>query len=229
MNLIKGSLPATLKQLVFLEDRDDTLMNALMPSTAANEKHVRKPNYNNGVALANKSLGFENVAATFFVEARDFFQAYKPEWTWKNLQSLTLTSYLLDSKRGADEINGLLQVAGVAALAMPVLQTLEIWNGGVGYAAVFAYHAERGEAVISWTSTWDLVFSPYVLDIWRKVGYKNHRCEKLDTEQHLIENIDDIQGYVDVIELLKTKKHVINRQSLDELRYELENNCICFP
>jgi hypothetical protein len=229
VNLIKGSIPATLKRLVFLEDRDDTLTNALTPSGAVNEKHVRKPNYNNGVALATKSLAFEHLAATFFVEASDFFQAYKTEWTWGNLRSLTLTSYLLDSKREADEINGMLQAAGVAALAMPMLQTLEIWNGGVGHAAIFAYHAERGEAVISWTSTWDLVFSPYVIDIWRKVGYKNHRCEKLGIEQRFIDKIDEIRGYVDVIDLLRTKKHVINRQSLDELRYELENNCICFP
>ncbi|KAM0459883.1 hypothetical protein ACHAO4_002007 [Trichoderma viride] len=230
LETIQDMVDAGMPTLVFLEDRNENLVTtALMPSSAANEKHVRKPNYNNGVALANKSLGFENIAATFFVEARDFFQAYKAEWTWRNLRSLTLTSYLLDSKREVDEINGMLQAAGVAALAMPMLQTLEIWNGGIGYAAIFAYHAERGEAVISWTSTWDLVFSPHVLDTWRKVGYKNHRCEKLSTKHRLIENIDDVQGYVDVIDLLRTKKHVINRQSLDELRYELENNCICFP
>ncbi|KAL7927153.1 hypothetical protein ACQKWADRAFT_279674 [Trichoderma austrokoningii] len=230
VNLIKGSLPATLKQLVFLEDRDDTMITAaIAPTIAVTEKHVRKPNYNSGVALANKSLGFENLAATFFVEARDFFQAYKPGWTWRNLRTLTLTSYLLDSKREADEINEMLQAAGEAALAMPMLQTLEIWNGTVGYAAIFAYHVERGEAVISWTGTWDLVFTPYIIDVWRRVGYKNHRCEKLGVEKRLIENVNDVRGYVDVVKMLRTKKHVISRQSMDELRYEFENACICFP
>lgn len=218
-----------MKQVIFFEDRDDALTNVHTPSSPASEKHARKPNPYIGVALANKSLGFEHFSATFLVEASDFFQAYKPEWIWRNLRSLTLTSYLLDSKRKVDEINGMLQAAGVAALAMPMLQTLEIWNGGVGHAAVFGYHTERGEAVMSWTGTWDMVFNPYVLDIWRKVGYKNHRCEKLAVEQRLIENSDDIRRYVDVIELLRTKKHVISRQSLDELRYELENECICFP
>ncbi|GFP59993.1 peroxisomal long-chain fatty acid import protein 2 [Trichoderma asperellum] len=192
-------------------------------SNTVDEKHARKPNPYIGMALANKSLGFDNLAATFLVEASDFFQAYKPEWIWRDLRSLTLTSYLLDPKRKVDEINGMLQAAGVAALAMPMLQTLEIWNGGVGHAAVFAYHAERGEAAISWTSTWDLVFNPYIVDVWRKVGYKNHRCEKLGIEQRLIEDTDAIRRYVDVIELLRTKKHVISRQSLDELRLSIES------
>ncbi|KAM0255675.1 hypothetical protein ACHAQJ_005519 [Trichoderma viride] len=229
VNLVKGSLPAGLKQVLFLEDRDDTLTMVLPPSGAMEERHARQPNPYFGIALANKSLGFENLSATFLVEASDFFRAYKPEWIWRDLRSLTLTSQYLDSKRDFGEINGMLQAAGEAALAMPMLQTLEIWNGGVGHAAIFEYHGERGEAAISWTSTWDLFINPHVIDAWQRVGYKNHHCETLSVERRPIPNAQDIRRYVDVIELLRTRRHVISRQSLDELRYEVENNCMCFP
>jgi hypothetical protein len=228
VNLVKGSLPAGLKQVVFLEDRDD-ILTISTPPVAAEEKHTRKPNPYFGVALANKSLGFENLSATFLIEASDFFRAYKPEWIWRELRSLTLTSQYLDSRRNTDEINEMLQAAGGAALAMPMLQTLEIWNGGVGHAAIFEYHGERGEAAISWTSTWDLVFNPHVIDAWQKVGYKNHRCETLGIKRRPIANTQDVRRYIDVIELLRTRKHVICRQSLNELRYEVENKCMCFP
>ncbi|KAL7796866.1 ABC transporter transmembrane region 2 domain-containing protein [Trichoderma ceciliae] len=210
VNLVKGSLPAGLKQVIFLEDYEDAA--AVFPelSGSAEETSTRNPNPYVSVALANRSLSFENLSASFLVEASDFFRAYKPEWIWRDLRSLTLTSQYLDSKRDSHEINDMLQAAGDAALAMPMLKTLEIWNGGVGHAAIFEYHGERGEAAIAWTSTWDLTFNPHVIDVWRRVGFKNHRCQTLSVEQRPIANAHDIRRYGDVIELLRTRKHVIN-------------------
>ncbi|KAH6608972.1 peroxisomal abc transporter [Trichoderma cornu-damae] len=230
VNLVKGSLPVGLKHVVFLEDHEYGEATIPEPSGSAEEAPTRKPNPYFGAALASRSLGFENLSASFLVEARDFFRAYKPEWIWRDLRSLTLTSQYLDSQRSSHEINGMLQAAGEAALAMPMLQTLEIWNGGAGQAAIFRYHGGRGEAaVIAWTGTWDLVFSPHVVAAWQRVGLKHHRCQTLAVERRPIANAHDIRGFGDVMELLRTKEHVASWQSMNELRYEVENRCMCYP
>lgn len=46
--------------------------------------------------LAKTSLHLERLSASFLADAKDFFHAYQPDWIWKNLVSLALTSRLLD-------------------------------------------------------------------------------------------------------------------------------------
>ncbi|EHK19190.1 uncharacterized protein TRIVIDRAFT_49485 [Trichoderma virens Gv29-8] len=230
VNLIKGSLPKGLKHVTLLEDHPYGQAGLSVPSDSAQNASARTSNPFVGAALAKRSVNFESLSASFLVEANDFFRAYKREWTWAALRSLTLTSRYLDSKRSSDEINGMLKAAGDAALAMPVLRTMEIWNGGPGYAAVFEYHAEHGEAYIAWHSTWDLVIDAHVIKAWEFVGYKNHGCRIGVHDEHtLIGTGDEFRHYQDVIQRLRTRKNVISRQSLDELRLEVQDGCMCCP
>ncbi|KAJ4862396.1 hypothetical protein T069G_03350 [Trichoderma breve] len=230
VNLIKGSLPKGLKHVTLLEDRQNGQAGLLTAIDPAQSASARTANPFVGAALAKRSVDFESLSASFLVEANDFFRAYKREWTWKALRSLTLTSMYLDSKRGSEEINGMLKAAGDAALAMPMLQDLEIWNGGPGHAAIFEYHGHRGEAYIAWHSTWNLTIDSHAVKAWESVAYKNHGC-RLDVhdEHTLIGAGDEFRHYQDVIRRLRTRRNVISRESLGELRLELEDGCLCCP
>ncbi|KAL7906163.1 hypothetical protein GGI35DRAFT_458923 [Trichoderma velutinum] len=230
VNLIKGSLPKGLKHVTILEDHQNEQPGLLVALDPAQGATARTANPFVAAALAKRSVGFESLSASFLVEANDFFRAYKREWTWTALRSLTLTSMYLDSKRGSEEINGMLKAAGDAALAMPMLRNLEIWNGGPGHAAIFEYHAQHGEAYIAWHSTWDLTIDSYAIKAWESVAYKNHGCRLgVHGENTLIGAGDEFRHYQDVIRRLRTRKNVISHQSLDELRLELQDGCICLP
>ncbi|KAL7939164.1 hypothetical protein V8C35DRAFT_1856 [Trichoderma chlorosporum] len=232
VNLIKGSLPKGLKHVTLLEDQQNGQAGFSVPSDSAQTAPTRTPNPFVGAALAKRSLEFESLSASFLVEANDFFRAYRREWTWAALRSLTLTSQYLDSKRSPDEINGMLTAAGDAALAMPRLRTMEIWNGGPGHAAVFEYHAEHNEAYIAWYSTWDLIIDSHTtIKAWEFVGYKNHGCRIGVHDRHipLIGTGSNFRHYQDIIQQLRTKRNVISRESLDELRLEIRDGCLCCP
>jgi hypothetical protein len=50
--------------------------------------------------------------------------------------------------------------AGAAALYMPRLHTMVLWNCGKGEACVFMYHKEEGKPLIIWRGTWDIKLEP---------------------------------------------------------------------
>ncbi|PTB65948.1 hypothetical protein BBK36DRAFT_1141869 [Trichoderma citrinoviride] len=225
VRLVKGSLPKGLKHFTFFEDHDEKRTK----SSLAQGVPARVPNPHVSAALAQKSLGLETFSASFLVDARDFFRAYRREWTWANLRSLTLTSQYLEITRGSYEINGMLKGAAEAALAMPVLETLEIWNGGPGHAAVFRYSGGKGGATLEWIGTWDLFIDSGVVEAWETVALKSHGWQMLGLEKHLIQNPHDIRRHGDAIKLLKTKERVIRPQSLEELQFEAKEGGLCFP
>ncbi|KAK3329760.1 hypothetical protein B0H66DRAFT_597324 [Apodospora peruviana] len=57
----------------------------------------------------------------------------------------------------------LLEAAGKAALRMPMLQKLEIWNAKAGEGAIFRY--ERS-GIITWFTSWPLNLDPGVIQVW---------------------------------------------------------------
>jgi hypothetical protein len=54
-----------------------------------------------------------------------------------------LTSKLLTPDENSIEIGAMLQAAAATAIKMPQLETMEIWNGRKGLAALFTYQAFR--------------------------------------------------------------------------------------
>jgi hypothetical protein len=61
-----------------------------------------------------------------------------------------LTSKVLTPDENSIDIGAMLQAAAAAAIKMPQLETMEIWNGRKGLAALFKYQAFRDiqEAII---------------------------------------------------------------------------------
>lgn len=111
------------------------------------------------VALA--SLKLEHLAASFIVYANHFFEI-EPSCEWPNLTSLALTPKLLTPDESPIEIGAMLQAAATAAMKMPQLETMEIWNGRRGLAALFKYQASRTtqQATITWRGTWNFIMEP---------------------------------------------------------------------
>ncbi|KAH0489271.1 hypothetical protein TgHK011_009710 [Trichoderma gracile] len=225
VRFLKGSLPRGLKHLTFFEDHDVERTNLSL----AQGVPARAPNLYVSAALAQRSLMLETLSASFLVDASHFFQSYRLEWIWPNLRSLTLTSQQLESTRDSYETCNMFIAMAEVALAMRQLETLEIWNGGPGHAAVFRYSGNKGGATLEWIGTWDLFIDSRVVDAWRLVALHSHGWPMLGLTKHLIERPQDIRSHGDAIQLLKTKERVISPQSLEELQFEAKDGSLCFP
>jgi hypothetical protein len=80
------------------------------------------------------------------VDACYFFNSLsEPLQKWPNLKFLALTSLLLSPDESHASITDMLQEAAAAAIRMPQLETLEIWNGREKLAAFFRYEFRPDE------------------------------------------------------------------------------------
>jgi hypothetical protein len=103
---------------------------------------IRNPDPAVGRRLALASLGLEHLAASFIADASHFFEI-DARWEWPNLSSLVLTSKRLTPDEDPTEIGTMLHAAAAAAMKMPQLETMEIWNGRKGLAVLFKYQTSR--------------------------------------------------------------------------------------
>lgn len=97
---------------------------------------------------------------------------YKP--TWPNLESIALTSSLLDVAADSKSINKLLQAAAGAALEMPKLQTMEMFSERIMSVFVFQYcRSLNGMPTITISSSWPHPLESEVVSAWDRVGHKH--------------------------------------------------------
>lgn len=171
--------------------------------------------------LGKTSLQLDTLSASFMVDASYFFEeARKASWRWPNLTSLALTSTLLAPDTSTDDIDGLLLGAAAAALKMPKLETMEIWNGREGLAMLFRYQTVRDaqSAVITIRGTFGLSLRPAVARAWDRVALQ-HRHGRV---QVVSGSIDDriIKSHGDAICHLKLATQVIRPVSLLQILKE---------
>jgi hypothetical protein len=169
--------------------------------------------------LALTSLKLEHVAASFIIDATHFFEI-KPSWKWPNLRSLVLTSELLTPDETSTDIEAMLQTAASAAMKMPQLETMEIWNGRKGLAALFRYQAPRKSqpAVILWRGTWHLAMEAPVVQAWKAVMHQ-HGGRGLDLVQEWLDKAT-IQSHGDALQQLLLSGQVIRPVSLQQIQME---------
>ncbi|EXJ90387.1 hypothetical protein A1O1_03488 [Capronia coronata CBS 617.96] len=169
------------------------------------------------VALA--SLKLEHLAASFIVDASHFFEI-EPSWQWPNLTSIALTSTLLTPDKDPVEIGVMLQAAAAAARKMPQLETMEIWNGRQGLAALFKYQVfhDIQEATITWRGTWELTMESSIIRAWEAVisRYDGYRLNLVQ------ERLDEaaIKSHGDAILCLMLSSQVIRSISLQQIQME---------
>ncbi|PVH74316.1 hypothetical protein DL98DRAFT_604817 [Cadophora sp. DSE1049] len=217
-----------LRRLVLFENFDQTYPASYMHLGC---ELMRTPSSHVSRAVANASLTLEHLSASFIVEARLFFDARELSWTWPNLTWLAMTSQLLVPQERSTELDDMLRAAAAAAMKMPKLETMEIWNGEKGLAMLFRYQRAEGEqpAAITWGGTWDLTLRPLVIQAWDAVAMR-HRGQGLIIVKELLDAGVCVKSHGDAIRLLKLSRPVIRPVSLRQIQMEhmiregLQNN-----
>ncbi|KAF5567362.1 PRANC domain-containing protein [Fusarium napiforme] len=174
-----GSLPqiGSLCKLTIFENFDESyteiyrIPGISLPATRVSSQDV-------SLKLARTSQHLEMLSASFMVDAREFFLAPQihDSWTWDKLTSLTLTSNVLTGDADPLHVNKLLQNAAAAALRMPRLKIMELWNGRKGVAMLFRYQRAREDgqpAIITIRGTSELALGTAVVEAWDTVAHRH--------------------------------------------------------
>jgi hypothetical protein len=214
---IQDALPSHVRTVSIFEDFNDQLVLALrsdtpylgiMTNPIADPMLVR--------AFASKSRGFEHLSISYMIDARQFFDSCQLSYTWHHLQSLILTSSILSQTTPKKEITTLLCSAGLAALNMPQLESLVLWNGKDREACAVIYHRKEASrhATLTWRGTWDLEFSHDVVESWQKVASDSY----IRIENERVQGV--INSHGDAIYHLRLPGGVIDPVSLHQIRQE---------
>ncbi|KID91412.1 hypothetical protein MGU_01382 [Metarhizium guizhouense ARSEF 977] len=188
----------------------------------------RIPNPDLGHAVCSASLQLEELSASFIVEASHFFDCagQHTSWVWANLTSVALTTRLLVPGANLTSIEDMLRDAAAAAMRMPKLENMEIWNGGKGSAMLFRYQHRRphSQAVINWKGTWTRAMvshlRPRVTNAWEAVARQQNSLA-LTMEEELHESdAADIKSHGDAIYYLDLSSPVVRPISLRQIRME---------
>ncbi len=172
-------------------------------------------------ALVEASLGLEHLAASFVSDASHFFDACRKWNIWPRLESLALTSNVLNPQQHPVCINNLLERSALVAMKMPRLKSMELWNGRAGFAGVFQYQRFGSDwtAKITWRSTWDLSLEPHVLKAWQAVA-----SERVDFKLQVVTEILDadvvITSLGDALRYLMLLNTVVHPVSLWQMQKE---------
>lgn len=177
---------------------------------------VRVPSLALSRKAAEASLKLEHFSLSFTVDAGSFFSSCEPSWEWPELKSLTLTSRVLAPKARQTDIDNLLISAAKAATEMPKLETMELWDGRAGRAALFQYQSKY--AAVTWKCTWDSSLQPHVIQAWQRVAQK-YGSRGLVLREELLDTAD-IESHGDAIHYLELSGQVIRPISLQQIRTE---------
>ncbi|KAL2397983.1 hypothetical protein ABEF94_001600 [Exophiala dermatitidis] len=164
------------------------------------------------------------LSASFMVDARHFFAVRQDSWTWDKLTSLALTSRALIEDADTPDINNMLQAAAMAALKMPRLDTMELWNGRRGVAMLFRYERARDgqSATITVRGTWELALGIATTQAWNVVAHRHcHGKVVVQTETSLIDP-DVIRCHGDAIQQLGLLTEVARPVSVRQILTEHE-------
>ncbi|ETS05678.1 hypothetical protein M419DRAFT_5995 [Trichoderma reesei RUT C-30] len=215
-----------LKKLVIFENFNQqyaATMQRFMHGVDTNESYpIRDPSPVISRILAATSFELEHLAASFMVDARHFLDI-EPFWEWPNLTSLALTSRLLSPGADSGEIVAMLENAAAAAMNMPQLETMEIWNGRKGLAALFQYQVcrNRRQARITWRGTWAFTIEPSLVKAWEALVHQSHPGwdhELAVVQERLDEDV--IKSHGDAIRHLMLSSQVIRPVSLQQIQME---------
>ncbi|CAD6586272.1 MAG: hypothetical protein ASARMPRED_002491 [Alectoria sarmentosa] len=182
---------------------------------------VQAAEIDTGYALVEASLRLEHLAASFVSDASHFFDACQKWNIWPRLESLALTSNVLESQQRSGYINDSLATVALVAMKMPRLKSMELWNGRAGFAGVFQYQIFESDrtAKITWRGTWDLPLAPHVLKAWQAVASERVGC-KLQVGTEILDANVVITSHGDAIRYLRLLNTVVHPVSLWQMQKE---------
>ncbi|KAF5588407.1 PRANC domain-containing protein [Fusarium pseudocircinatum] len=215
-NLIESFSSTQLCKLTIFENFNESYREKWHRMTRSPCPAVRVPNPAVSQKLARASLHLKTLSASFMVDAGYFFAARQRSWTWDMLTSFALTSSTLTNDASPVDINIMLQSAAAAALKMPSLVTIEIWNGRRRLAMVFRYERarDRQPAIITIRGTWEFELAPAVRRAWDAVAH-----EEVVVQRSLID-LDKIRSHRDAIRELGLSAEVVRPVSLQQILIE---------
>lgn len=123
-------------------------------------------------------------------------------------------------------IDGLLQAAANAAVEMPNLRVMEIWNHDKHSKVVCIFQYRRvgnnGSPTVYLSNTWGYGLPAGVVSSWNKVATTQEGCDVRVSEQHL-----DLEGLGSkscgsIIEHLELRRLVLQPVSRCQLMWEAE-------
>lgn len=167
-----------MQKMIVFEDLNETYIS--VNSTGLHEsldaEAIRTPNTQVSKKLAEASLDFQHLSAAFMTDASQFWDVCRPDWVWKQLLTLSLTSCNLVPHKESKDVNGVIYSAALAMKKMPKLEIMVLWNGGKDHAAVFRYKSVKasGYARIVWRGSWSMQFEIRVVTAWQNVARANH-------------------------------------------------------
>ena len=169
-------------------------------------------------ALAEASLGLQHLSVAFMTDAR-LFWSVRRDWVWEHLQTLALTSEDFEPHNDPRKIEHVLYSAARAVKKMPKLQTMELWNGGKGNAALFRYSIDRGrQAKIVWRANWHFELKGLVVKEWQDVAYAND-VGHLKIENELL-TPSQIRSHGEAILILELEIEVACPVSIQQIHRE---------
>lgn len=228
--MLVSHLPPGVRAITLFDDFDEDFPDPFQRSTPSFPMLDTELEIN--ACLAQTSTRLEQLSVSFNVDAELFFQsATAPgsrSWTWDRLDTLALTSRLLGPRRarglqGASALTKLLCNAGAAALRMPKLNLIEIWDGSRGNACLFRYHRELYSCSVTLKGTWLPSLGPLVLQAWDKVALEQTGRElELHIEDQLIGS--NIDCHSTAASRLDLSPLVMHPASLRQIQQETKNS-----
>ncbi|KAK0614251.1 hypothetical protein B0T14DRAFT_301214 [Immersiella caudata] len=178
MQLLRSLVGKKLDKLEILEDANQV---DPIPSRDHNVHQLTEE-----LVIASRDV--KHMFLFFMVDARVFFEICRPEWNWERLESLQLTSSLLDPPsdtnsmlQRADYTNNMLERAGTVARKMPKLQSMMLRSAVRENAGVFQYRAPAAwdrPGMIAWRASWPLEIERRVVDAWTPVAAQREVCRQ---------------------------------------------------
>ncbi|KAH6876634.1 hypothetical protein B0T10DRAFT_497825 [Thelonectria olida] len=204
-----------LRRMCLFEDFDDNYLTMMthVPPLVTNLAHAE--------ALARRSLPLRIFSCSFVIDAQHFFLSLEPDWSWPNLESLALTSRVLVPTADQEEVVELLVRAAQAALRMPNLQTMTLWNGRRSMACAFTYSKTNDEnhcPSIAWRGTWDLEFPPHLIQAWEEV-VSTFTLVKMRTAKEFLDP-GTIRSHGDAVEHLQLVNAALDQASVQQIQRE---------
>lgn len=222
-SLLETNAIPHLKRLTLFEN-----FNRRYPRYFGSCSATRSPSWQVGRAVAITSLMLEQLSASFIIDASQFLRTIRRGWKWWCLTTLVLTSQLLDPRRRSKDVNNMLSAAAGAAMKMPKLELMEIWNGRAGMAAVFRYRTsrymyeedecKRRPSVMTWRATWNFVLTVPVIRAFENVTHKRHGNSFIIDKESVDASL--IKSHADAIHHLELAELVIRPVSLRQIRTE---------
>lgn len=173
--------------------------------------------------VAHSAVNIKHLSVSFLSDAKDCLEL--AAYTFPKLESLALTSqhWLEPTQKNTEK---LFYLAARAALKMPKLQIMEIWNCGGGNAAILRYEAtataETSACRLTWRCSWRESENPIewdgVIAAWGRVAATNASRLLRFTEDALPRGYERYLTYGAIMHQLKLRNMILDPISVVQVR-----------